>query len=258
MAAPCLWDDIDTSCCGDFWDELTPAEQLAATQAATFILWAATGRQYGPCPVTVRPCGRERCDESVGNWYWYQGTWIPFVFNGQWFNCGCFDTCQCGPHHRVYLPGPVNSVTSVTVDGNLIDPATYRVDNARYLVRTGDGNTWPSHQNFDLDSGPDTFFVSYTRGTPVPAYLLAAAGTYACEWAKMCQGAACQIPSRVATITRQGTTFDMVDVDQLLERGLTGIQSVDQLITAANPYGLKGRQRILSPDITLPWMTTTP
>jgi hypothetical protein len=36
----------------------------------------------------------------------------------------------------------------------------------------------------------------------------------------------------------------MVDVDSLLERGLTGITEVDQIITANNPHGIKGRPRI--------------
>lgn len=258
MAAPCDWTDVDTSCCGDFWDTLTPAEQGAAISAATVVLWAATGRRYGTCTLTVRPCGRDRCDQGAGNWGWFNGIWTPFVFDGQWFNCGCWDVCRCGPSDRVYLPGPVQSVTQVTVDGVVVDPATYRVDDLRYLVRTGSGNSWPWHQDFDVDSGVGTFFVTYLRGIPVPSYLLAAAGTYACQWAKMCRNEPCQIPTRVVTLTRQGTTFDGVDIDSLLDRGLTGVTSVDQIISSLNPYGLKAPMRILSPDSDYPIMTTSP
>lgn len=260
MAAPCLWDLAgQTDCCGDFWDTLTPEEQAAATSAATFVVWAATGRQYGPCELTVRPCGRDACDQGVANWGWFNGIWTPFVYGGQWFNgCGCWDICHCGPSDQIYLPGPVASVSQVLMDGVIVDPNTYRVDSLRYLVRTGVGNSWPWRQNFDVDSGPDTLFVTYLRGTPVPAYLLNAAGTYACQWAKMCRNEPCQIPTRVVTLTRQGTTFDGVDIDALLERGLTGVTAVDQIITAVNPYGLKGRTRILSPDSDYPIMTTSP
>lgn len=257
MAAPCGWTP-DTSCCGDFWDTLTTEEQAAAASAASFVLWAATGRQFGPCPVTVRPCGRDACDQGVGNWGIYNGVWTPFVYGGQWFNCGCWDICHCGPSARIYLPGPVASVTTVTLDGVVVDPSTYRVDDNRYLVRTGAGNTWPWRQDFDVDSGAGTLFVTYNRGTPVPAYLLAAAGTYACNWAKMCRNEPCQIPTRVVTLTRQGTTFDGTSIDDLLDRGLTGVTSVDQVIAAINPYGLKGRTRILSPDSDYPIMTTSP
>lgn len=258
MAAPCAWTGINTSCCGEFWSELTPAEQTAATAAATFVLWAATGRQYGICDITVRPCGRWPCDDSVAGYSWSDGTWMPYIFGGQWFNCPCGPgLCSCGARCKVYLPGPVASVSSVSVDGVVVDPGAYRVDDARWLIRT-DGDCWPASQNFDIDSGVGTFMVTYGRGTAVPAYLLAAAGTYACEWAKMCRGTACQIPTRVVTLTRQGTTFDGVDIDELLARGLTGITSVDQIIVMANPHRLTGRLRIMSPELVGPFMTTTP
>lgn len=258
MAAPCAWTNIDTSCCGDFWAELTTAEQTAATNAATFVLWAATGRQYGICDLVVRPCGRWPCDDATPGYYWNSGTWLPYTFNGEWFNCPCGPgLCSCGARCKVYLPGPVASVSSVSVDGVVVNSGAYRVDDARWLIRT-DGDCWPAHQNFDVDSGVGTFSVSYGRGTAVPPYLLAAAGTYACEWAKMCRGDACQIPTRIITLTRQGTTFDGVNIDELLARGLTGVTSVDQIITMANPHRLTGRLRIMSPETVGPFMTTTP
>lgn len=74
----------------------------------------------------------------------------------------------------------------------------------------------------------------------------------------MCRGADCAIPTRIVTLTRQGTTFDGVDIDQLLDRGLTGVTSVDQIIVMANPHRLTGRLRIMSPELTGPFQTTTP
>jgi len=257
MAAPCAWTLTDSICCSDFWAELTAAEQTAATEAATFVLWAATGRQYGICEQTVRPCGRWPCDDGTAGYFWNGGTWMPYVLDGLWYNCACGNICTCGARCKVYLPGPVASVTSVTVDGVVIDPAAYRVDDARWLIRT-DGNCWPVSQDFDRDSGANTFSVAYGRGTAVPGYLLAAAATYACEWAKMCRGADCRIPTQVVTVTRQGTTFDAVNIDQLLDRGLTGVSSVDQIIVMANPHRLTGRLRVMSPELTGPFMTTTP
>lgn len=257
MAAPCAWTGINTSCCDDFWAELTVAEQAAATRAASFVLWAATGRQYGVCDLTVRPCGRWPCDDGIAGYTWSNGIWTPYVFGGEWFNCVCGDFCTCGARCRVYLPGPVASVGSVVVDAVTIPGSSYRVDDARWLIRT-DGDCWPSGQDFDKDSGTSTFSVAYGRGVPVPDYLLDAAGTYACEWARMCRGEACQIPTRIVTLTRQGTTFDGVDFDQLLSSGFTGVSSVDQVIALANPHRLTGRMRVLSPELVGPYQTTTP
>lgn len=258
MAAPCAWTGLDTGCCDDFWSTLTPAEQDSAAAAASYVLWAATGRRFGLCPVTVRPCGRTPCNDNIGGYFWSWGVWQPYIVNGLWYNCVCGDLCTCGARCRLYLPGPVASISSVTLDGNLVDPSTYRVDDGRWLVRTGDGNCWPESQNFDRDSGDGTLIVSYTRGEPVPAILLNAAGRYACEWAKSCQGLPCQLPGHVVSLTRQGTTFQNTDLDLILQRGLTGIPSVDQVIMAINPNALTHRMRLLSPDLPGPVMTTWP
>lgn len=265
MAGPCVsgWDPIDTGCCGDFWDGLTPEEQATATQTAIFVLWAATGRRYGPCPVTVRPCGPTCFDNGIAGYSWSNGTWVPYVAGGVWYNCGCGcsgpNCCSCAPSQQVYLPGPVASVTSVTVDGVVRDPATYRVDDGRWLVNTdAAANPWPQCQDYDVDSGDGTLLVAYNRGDAVPDHLKMAAGIYACEWAKSCRGAACELPGRITTMSRQGTVFTLTDIDSLLERGLTGIQRVDQVIALENPHGVTHRYRLISPDLPPVRMTTTP
>ncbi len=260
LLGPCFssW-DIDTSCCADFWATLTPAEQATATSVAVFTIWAATGRRYGPCPVTVRPCGPYCSDNGIAGYSWSNGVFVPYIVNGVWRNCWCgmAGGCRCEPSQQIYLPGPVASVTSVTQDGVLVDPSAYRVDDLRWLVRT-DGNAWTQCQDYDVDSGTGTLIVSYNRGNEVPAHLMVAAGIYACEWAKACQGTACELPSRVVTLSRQGTTFQMTDIDNLLTRGLTGIQRVDQLIALENPYGVPWRMRLYSPDMDFPRTVTTP
>jgi hypothetical protein len=162
----------------------------------------------------------------------------------------------------VYLDGPVDSIVSVTVDGVVIDPNTYRVDNGVWLVRTKDldeDNCWPQFQDFNLSStgSAGTFFVTYLRGLAVPTALQQAAGELACEFAKACVGAACRLPGRATSIARQGVSISLVGVDALLERGLTGISTVDSIIRAYNPYGLTGPMRIASPDFPEPTRVQT-
>ena len=255
---PCSGWTIDTTCCDD-WDTYSDAVKAAATEYATTVLWAATGRRFGLCTRVVRPCGRQ-CQQENGNgiygWYWSEGTWLPYIFQGQWRNCwcGCFGSpgcCGCNVDCQVYLDGPVNSVVNVTVDGVTIDPATYRVDNGVWLVRTKDASTddcWPIFQNFNLQSGVGTFVVTYLKGLAVPNALLRAAGELACEYAKACIGSPCRLPGRVSNLVRQGVSISMVGVEALLEKGLTGISTVDQIIRTYNPYGLTGDLRIASPD----------
>jgi hypothetical protein len=167
---------------------------------------------------------------------------------------------------QVFLPGPVAAVLSVEVDGEVVDPNTYRVDNGIWLVRTRtqaededqDPPCWPMFQNYNFDSGEHTFFVTYQQGQAVPQPLLRAAGELACEYAKACLGLPCRLPSRVTSIARQGVTITASDIDALLDRGLTGITTVDQLIRSYNPGGLWVRTRVSSPDTEIIRETTWP
>ncbi len=267
---PCVsggW-DLDFGCCSD-WSGYSADLKAAATNYATLVLWAATGRRFGLCNYTVRPCGRE-CQQGNwnGGWYWTEGTWLPYIFNGIWRNCwsGCSGIlgCTCQPQCQVYLPGPVNSINSVTLDGATVDPSTYRVDNGIWLVRTRDSESetdppcWPTHQDYDLNSGTDTFIVSYAKGIVVPPALLRAGGELACEYAKACLGQPCRLPARATSIARQGVTVSVVNIDTMLQQGFTGLPTVDQIIATLNPYGLKGKMRISSPDDTIERTVTWP
>lgn len=263
---PCDGWDPDTSCCPD-WDTYTPELQASAINYATFVLWAATGRRFGLCTKTVRPCTGQFCNQDgVYGFYWNEGTWFPYILNGLWRNWTC--GCGCSVNCQVYLPGPVNSIISVLVDGEVVDPDTYRVDNAQWLVRThttaeaesgAETNCWPRFQDFNKDSPEtDTFVVSYLRGLAVPPVLQRAAGELACEWAKACLGLPCRLPGRVTSISRQGVSVSMVNVTELLQNGLTGVDTVDQIIMAINPYGMKSAMRVVSPDQEVMRETTWP
>ena len=253
---PCSgWDVIFSECC----PEVSGSAELqqAGAEYGAFTMWAATGRRFGLCPRVTRPCGRW-CANNQGTYghYWSEGTWMPYVFAGAWRNCWCgcngmAGCCSCEPDCQVWLPGPVASITSVTVDGVVVDPATYRVDNGRWLVRTHNQSTsdcWPQCQDMNLNEGPGTFIVEYMQGIPVPSVLRRAAGELACEWIKSCQGLPCRLPQRITSIARQGISISMVPVEDLLRNGLTGVFTVDQLIRSFNPYGLVSRMGIASPD----------
>lgn len=257
---PCGW-TIDTTCCPD-WDAATNTQRDRATSWATYILWALTGRRFGACEVTVRPCGTS-CN-VYGGWMTYPVTadgigtvWAPFIQDGRWFNCACSGACRCEARCSVALPGPVAGIVEVLVDGVVIDPELYRVDNRSRLVGIG-GQCWPECQDLNLES-PDegTFQVTYLRGTPLPMAGQIAAGKLACEVLKACQGETCALPQNVASITRTGVQVEMIDPTDVLTNGLTGIADVDLFIRAVNPKGLQRRPRVFSPDLHTPVMRTS-
>jgi len=265
---PCNW-TVDTACCPE-WDTYSPELQTSAAEFAAFSIWAATGRKYGACTRTVRPCHRDY-DWGYGwggGWYWADGTWFPYILNGLWRNCWCGNgsSCRsCQPQCQVYLVPPVSGIVEVRFSGTgVVDPSTYRVDNWQWLVRqgpavTGGGATdcWPIQNNFNepvlgplAPADDSAWSVTYLWGLPVPAVLQRAAGMYACEFAKACLGQACALPQRVTSISRQGVSVTLADVDQLLQNGLTGLVTVDSIIQRFNPYRLTSRMKVVSPDIS--------
>lgn len=260
---PCIWPDATSYCCAEEWATYDPALQQQALEFATYVIWSATGRQYGLCETTVRPCGRQRSDGTpAAGWYWDgYGTWIPYIWNGNWYNCWCGGggpggCCTCDPQCRVYLPGPVNSITQIRVDGSIL-PVTgsdgsynYFVLNEQWLIRSDTTSCWPLCSDQNLAPGdPDAFEVTYLQGREPPSVVVTAVGQYACEYAKGCAGQACRLPSRVTNISRQGVSISMADINDVLKNGLTGLWEVDQVIMHVNPNGLKGRARLYSPDL---------
>lgn len=263
---PCDW-DVDTACCTAVWDSGTVEQQAAAISYATFVLWALSGRQYGPCPVTVRPCGS--CVDQTYTTYgvWTDGTshdaagpsWNPYVDRGgNWRNCGCGALCCCEPSQRAWLgAGPIRSITEVRINNVVVPAENYRLEVGRggnYWLVGQNGQAWPDCQDLDqaATSTSDTFVVTYPLGKPVPASGMTEAGRLACEYILACQGLPCAISRTATSISRDGVSYEVIPSSELVTKGYTGIPSVDLWITAVNPHRRPGRSRVWSPDMDFP------
>lgn len=250
--APCDW-PADTSCC-PAWDGLTAEQQQLALDVATEILWRATGRRFGLCEISVRPC-RQPCAGAVPAWPTSTppgGAFRPVLDGGTWLNiaCGqCGDDCHCGRLCEVALPGPVDQVVEVRLDGVVLDPSEYLVTDHRMLVRTG-GECWPDCQDLTLPPDePGTWQVTYLQGIPVPPGGRLAAGVLACELGKACANVSgCRLPRRVQSIVREGVRVDFLDSMDFLADGMTGLYEADVWIRSVNPRGLAQAARVYSPD----------
>lgn len=246
--APCSW-TVSPLC--STWGSYSADEQAYALRFATFVLWAATGRRYGLCPVTVRPCKPVQeplymAFPVVASW----GLWVSAdaAISSAVAPVGCCaGSCACDAQ-AMALPGPVGAVTAVVINGVTLDPSAYRLAGSSIIRQ--DGNAWPTTQDMSAPAGTaGTWSVSYTRGEAVPPPVLDAAGIYACEIARGRAGGSCFLPYKVQSVTRQGTQIEFVDTTDYLNEGLTGVAEVDQLIRMDNPYKLKSRPRVLSLDL---------
>lgn len=254
---------VDWACNTEFYADLTtmpdpeapdgpripdPAGLAVAARAealAVQTLRMLTGFKVGGCPINLRPCS-PRCIPSSWliapagpGWNTVPGwTFQPYIQNGQWYNaCGCrSNDCGCTQVQEIVLPTEAGSVTSVVIDGAVLDPSAYRVDNTNRLVRT-DGGAWPTCQDMNLDSGEGTFIVTYQQGAAVDGLGAYAAGILAVEYAKACQGGKCRLPSGATSVARAGIQIEIATGS--FPTGMTGIREVDAWIQNWNPYGLR-------------------
>lgn len=149
------------------------------------------------------------------------------------------DEYPLAPSGRVILRGsPVVEVHSVEVDGE-VAPAESYVVVGRILRVTDWGYLWRTGRRVAID---------YTFGTDqVPGVAIRAIEHLADEIAKADSGdATCRIPERVTSVTRQGVSWTLLDPQEFLSEGRTGIYEVDLAIRALNPGKAKTRARVFS------------
>lgn len=262
------WPEPLVDCCPELLiDETTPPETAAiinqAKRVAVQVLHSFSGRQFGLCLRTVRPCRDDCRDNGSVPVAWVDGQLRPTLEGGVWYNRGACGTCGpsgcgCSALCEVTLPGPVQEIVEVKLNGIVIDPSEYRVDNYSKLVHlTTDNNAcWPKCQDLSKpDSADNTFSVKYRVGKPVPEGGRWAAGKLACELAKACLPGTgdCLLPDNVKTISREGVTMELGPfiiggADGKIEFGRTGVPEVDMWLMAVNPHKVRSRSRVYSPD----------
>lgn len=219
ICSPWVTVDDVAACC----EKVEFACDLEETaQAASEILYILSGRQFpGTCEATVRPCGP----------------------------CGCHDRCSCRPSQIVLEPQPAVAVTQVLIDGEILPETEYRLDPGSRLVRLN-GETWPCCQDLSLPSTEEeTYEIEFTYGQVPPVAGKRAAEILACELAKSCTpGTECRLPARVTSITRQGVSMALLDPQDFLNDGRTGLYDIDLFLRAVNPDQLVEAARVINPD----------
>jgi len=232
----------------------SPAATGQAALAATEVLWALSGRRFGVCQVTVRPC-RDECEQTGIIWPAVDSYPFPTLLDGSWYNVGCLGgcvgACSCNTVSQFTLPGPVDQIVQIVIGDEIVPTGSYRLDSARFVVRT-DGGNWPVCNDLSKSSGPGTWRVTYRAGLEVPMLGQMAAAELACEFLKKLSGLECKLPSRVTNISRQGVSMTLLDPQDFLTEGRIGLYLSDLFIKTFNPNHLASRSRVYSPDVRGP------
>lgn len=206
-----------------------------ACAAASDVLYRMSGRRWpGACEAVVRPCATDAAGVYVheGSPTAVWSGWLPLGVGA----CSGGLCCALGRSEIDLGYGPIADVAEVLVDGAVVDPAGYRLDNYRLLVRLADGGqarTWPCSQRLDVPATePGTWQVTFTHGTLPPPEGVAAATALAAELLRGATGGDCKLPAGATTVTREGVTYEIDPAALLNEEGRVGIFAVDLFLAA--------------------------
>lgn len=220
-----------------------------AVKTASYLLWAMSGRKYnGTKTVTERYV-------SVYDPYLRAGasvlTYSPTLIEGEVRNLriggsglyGDDDYLGDGTssNTRIRLRGRkvVKIHTIRDIDGNVIDPTQYYLVEHSTVLATS-GATWT----------PSNVEITYTYGTPPPLAGKNAARMLATELIKLYENDdSCALPQRVTSVSRQGVSYTILDNQDFIAEGRTGLYAVDLFLKTANPDNARARARVFTPDV---------
>lgn len=238
--------------CSPCTDAISDEEFEKWMLPASNIVYNLSGRQFpGVCEVDpIRPCAahvtQRRIDSKPPGWH------------PTWGVCGCGGPCSCAGNREIALGYyPIDEILEVKIDGEVLDPSEYRLDNWRTLIRLRDPDGrnpgWPTWQELDLDDDqPGTWSVLLSWGREPPPEGVRAAAVLACELAMSCSpdlAGECRLPKNVTSVTREGVTIVMSPSDFLDKDGKTGLWEVDLFIRSVNPQRSQQNASVWAPGL---------
>lgn len=205
-----------------------------AVEAASWILFKLSGEKYPG----VREVTEYYSVDAAGNL-----SMTAELINGQMHNLPARSARYEGLTRIRLRNSPVLSVSSVRMLGRELTAGEYQLRNSAYLVRA---------QKLPWITDPiNEIEVTYRYGSPPPSMGQTAAIRLANEFIWNEQDSdRCTLPERISSsVTRQGVSYTILDPQEFIKEGKTGVYTVDMFLQAANPSGAKKKPKVFSPDI---------
>lgn len=220
-----------------------------AIKTASHLLWAMSGRKYnGITTVTERYV-------SSFDPYLRTGasalTYSPTLIDGEVKNIrvggsGPYgdddyqgDGTSAGTRVRLRGRKVIKVHTVRDIAGSIIDPTKYYLVEHSTLLATPGANWTPANVE-----------VTYSYGTEPPIAGKNAARILATELIKLYENDdSCALPQRVTSVSRQGVSYTILDNQDFIAEGRTGLYVVDLFLKTSNPDNARARSRVFSPDV---------
>lgn len=209
---------------GDLPDDGTLAELIDDATDALFLLLGRPA--IGVCELTVYPCA----NASVP----FLGHHHPSVLGYSGAPCA-----DCGHENDVWLDGPVHDVIEVVIDGEVVDPSEYHLEDGNWLVRR-DGS-WPAGGNPE----DDLFSITYERGVPPSRLVRSSIAEIVNEmWMDECSNMGAKFSAAVRSMSTGGTQYSYEDVAAALPK----MPQTRKLVAQYNPTNEAMQPFAYSPD----------
>lgn len=219
-------------------DAATPAQVARAESLAAASLRSLTLGRVGGLPRTVMPAGRTCTSPVMRRDMFYPEPYYASAAGLKACNCALY--CSCSRVDTVLLTAPVGDILEVRVDGVVLDPSEYHVEDGERLIRHGIGASWPA-------CGGKDFTVTYLNAYKVDAMGAYAGGVLAWEFLKsITADKKCRLSAKVTAVSRQGLNMELAP--GMFPDGTTGIEEVDVYLRLWNPAGLKHKPAVYSVD----------
>lgn len=148
------------------------------------------------------------------------------------------------PHGRIHLsgrPAIVAEVIQIRDGADLTDQVTL-FDG---YVLTLPGYRCGGQGQRCADGG--CIQVNYSYGSSPPNNVMQAIDALCAEMQKAEDGQPCRLPERVTSVTRQGMSWTLLDPQDFLNEGRTGLPEVDLVLSVYNPGKARARARVFTP-----------
>ena len=90
-----------------------------------------------------------------------------------------------------------------------------------------------SHGTYSCGCATNRVRVTYQIDNNLPPGTQGMVAYLACERSKAAAGKACSLPERVTSVTRQGVSWTLLDPQDFLAQGMTGVARLDQWLAVA-------------------------
>lgn len=229
-----LWGNVE-----DLLDPMHPKAEIYL-KMSSHILYILTGEKFQG----------ERTTTEFFSGNSSEHVYAPAVMDGRMYNLPRSQVLRSmnasrgssgGRVTKLYLKHkPVREVIEIVESGVTLDPSSYTL-RERAFIRKRNGSVWRM-------SSSDELAVTYTYGANPPQMGIDEAIKLADQFMLYEIGSDdCILPETVTAVERQGVSIAVINPNDIIQNGFTGIRSTDMFIKTYNPDRARVKSKIYIP-----------